>query len=119
MTSDTPKNAKAKVSRTRKAASSRAEGLLASARGLAGQAGAASASLAETFPDAADTLKSSAMDAYRTAASMPKSQQRTLTRTSLGVGAALFILGAPRLLTFLAFVPALAVAGMRLAKHAR
>jgi hypothetical protein len=117
MTSDTPKSAKAKITRTRKAAASRAEGLLASARGLAGQAGAASASLAETFPDAADTLKGTALTAYRTVESMPKSQQRTLTRASLGIGAALFILGAPRILTFLAFLPAIAVAGMRMAKH--
>jgi hypothetical protein len=71
----------------------------------------------KTFPDAADTLKASALDAYRTVESMPKSQQRTLARASLGIGAALFVLGAPRILTFLAFLPALAVAGTRLAKH--
>jgi hypothetical protein len=117
MTSDTPKTAKTRITQTRKAAASRAEGLLASARDLAGQAGAVSATLAESFPDAAGTLRTSAMDAYRTVESMPKSQQRTVTRTSLGIGAALFILGAPRILTFLAFLPALAVAGMRLAKH--
>lgn len=110
MTSDTPKTAKAKLTRTRKAAASKAEGLLASARGLAGQAG-------ETLPDAADTLKGTALNAYHTVETMPKSQQRTLTRASLGIGAALFILGAPRLLTILAFLPALAVAGTRLAKH--
>jgi hypothetical protein len=119
MTSDTPKTAKTRITRTRKAAASRAEGLLASARGLAGQAGAASASLAETFPDAADTLKGTALNAYHQVESMPKSQQRTLTRTSLGIGAALFVLGAPRLLTFLAFLPAIVLAGTRLAKHTR
>jgi hypothetical protein len=88
MTSDAPKNAKTSITK-----------------------------LAESFPDAADTLKTSARDAYRTVESMPRSQQRTMTRASLGIGAALFILGAPRLLTFLAFLPALAMAGMRLAKH--
>jgi hypothetical protein len=115
--SDTPKDAKTRITRTRKAAASRAGGLLASARDLAGQAGAASTTLAETFPGAADTLKGTALNAYHTVESMPKSQQRTMTRASLGIGAALFVLGAPRLLTFLAFLPALAVAGMRLAKH--
>ena len=102
MTSDTPKAAKAKISRTRKAAASRAGGLVASARDLAGQVGA---------------VKGSARDAYRTVETMPRSQQKTLTRASLGIGAALFILGAPRLLTLLAFLPAIAVAGTKLAKH--
>lgn len=110
MTSDTPKTAKAKITRTRKAAASRAGGLVASARDLAGQVGAASA---------AATVRGTAMDAYHTVETMPKSQQRTLTRASLGIGAAMFILGAPRLLTLLAFLPAIAVAGTRLAKHAR
>lgn len=86
MTGDTPKTAKTKLSRTRKAA--------------------------------ADVVKGSALDAYRTVETMPKSQQKMMTRTSLGVGAVLFILGAPRLLTLLAFLPALAVAGMRLARRA-
>jgi hypothetical protein len=81
--------------------------------------GAVSATLVETLPDAADAVRGSAMDAYRTVETMPKSQQKTLTRTSLGLGAVLFVLGAPRLLTFLAFLPAVAVAGMRLAKRAR
>ena len=85
MTSETPKTAKAKIARTRKAAAS---------------------------------VKGSALDAYRTVETMPRSQQKTLTRASLGIGAALFILGAPRILTLLAFLPALAVAGMKLAKHA-
>jgi len=86
MTSDTPKTAKAKIVRTRKAAAS---------------------------------VKGSALDAYRTVETMPRSQQKTLTRASLGIGAALFILGAPRILTLLAFLPAVAMAGMKLAKHAR
>ena len=117
MTSNTPKTTKAKVARTKKAAASRAGGIVASARDLAGQVGAVSATIAETLPDAADAVKGSARDAYRTVETMPKSQQKTLTRASLGIGAALFVLGAPRLLTLLAFLPALAVAGMKLAKR--
>jgi hypothetical protein len=42
-----------------------------------------------------------------------------VTRASLGIGAALFVLGAPRILTFLAFLPAIVMGGMRLARHAR
>ena len=115
--SNTPKTTKAKVARTRKAAATRAGGIVSSARGLAGQVGAVSATIAETLPDAADAVKGSALDAYRTVETMPKSQQRTLTRASLGIGAALFVLGAPRMLTLLAFLPAVAVAGMKMAKR--
>ena len=115
--SNTPKTTKAKVTRTRKAAAARAGGIVSSARGLAGQVGAVSATIAETLPDAADAVKGSALDAYRTVETMPKSQQKTLTRASLGIGAALFVLGAPRILTLLAFLPALAVAGMKMAKR--
>lgn len=119
--SDTPKTtrakAKARVTRTRKAAATRAGGIVSSARGLAGQVGAVSATIAETIPDAADAVKGSARDAYRTVETMPRSQQKTLTRASLGIGAALFVLGAPRLLTLLAFLPAIAVAGMKMAKR--
>lgn len=119
--SDTPKTtrakAKARVTRTRKAAATRAGGIVSSARGLAGQVGAVSATIAETIPDAADAVKGSARDAYRTVETMPRSQQKTLTRASLGIGAALFVLGAPRLLTLLAFLPAVAVAGMKMAKR--
>jgi hypothetical protein len=117
MTSDTPKTAKTRINRARKDAASRAGGFVASARDLAGQVGAVSATIAETLPDAADAVKGSARDAYRTVETMPKSQQKTLTRASLGIGAALFILGAPRLLTLLAFFPAIVVAGLRLKRH--
>jgi len=90
---------------------------VSSARDLAGQVGAVSATIAETLPDAADAVRGSARDAYRTVETMPKSQQKTLTRASLGIGAAMFVLGAPRILTLLAFLPAVAVAGMKLAKR--
>jgi hypothetical protein len=113
LTSDSPKTAKtAAKSRIKKAG-----GIVSSARDLVGQMGAVSATLVETLPDAADAVRGSAVDAYRTVDALPKSQQKTLTRTSLGLGAALFVLGAPRLLTFLAFLPAVVMAGMRLAKR--
>jgi hypothetical protein len=122
LTSDSAKKAqtaaKSRIKKTTKEATSRAGGIVSSARDLVGQVGAVSATLVETLPDAADAMRGSAMDAYRTVETMPKSQQRTLTRASLGLGVVLFILGAPRLLTFLAFLPAVAMAGMRLAKRA-
>ena len=109
MASTTPK------STTRKAT----KGVVSSARDFVGQVGAVSATLAETLPDAAETVRGGAMDAYRSVRSMPKSQQTSVTRASLGIGAAMFVLGAPRLLTFLAFLPALVLGGMRIARHAR
>jgi hypothetical protein len=115
---DAKTTAKTTVKRTAKEAASRAGGLVSSARDIAGQVQAVSATLVESLPDAAEAMRGSAMDAYRTVETMPKSQQKTLTRASLGVGAALFILGAPRVLTLLAFLPAIAMAGMRLAKRA-
>lgn len=112
MTSPTPKS-------TTKQAIKTGGGIVSSARDLVGQMGAVSATVVETVPDAAETIRDTAMDAYRTVESMPKSQQKTVTRTSLGIGAALFVLGAPRLLTFLAFLPAIVIGGMNMTRHAR
>lgn len=82
-----------KKSKTKKKApASRAGGLRASARDLAGK-----------VPDGA-------LGAWRTVDTLPKSQQKTLARASFGVGALLFLFGAPRLLTLLAFIPAFLVA---------
>jgi hypothetical protein len=89
MTSNTPKKR-----RTRK--------LAGSARNLGGQV---------------DRVKGTALDAYHTVESMPKSQRKTLATFSLVTGAALWVLGAPRLLTILAFLPALAVGGLRMAQR--
>ena len=105
MTSPTPKS-------TTKKAAKATGGIVNSARDLVDQMGAVSATLAETLADAAQ-------DVYRTVDSMPKSQQKTVTRASLGVGAALFVIGAPRLLTFLAFLPAIVLGGLRMSRHAR
>ncbi len=115
MTSNPKSTAKATTKKAAKATG----GIVSNARDLVGQVGAVSATLVETLPDAAETVRGSAMDLYRTVDSMPKSQQTTVTRASLGIGAALFILGAPRLLTFLAFLPALLIGGKRMARHAR
>jgi hypothetical protein len=94
-------------------------GIVSSARDIVGQMGAVSATLVETLPDAAESVRSSAMDVYHSVESMPRSQQTTVTRASLGVGAVLFVVGAPRLLTFLAFLPAMVIGGMRMARRSR
>jgi hypothetical protein len=62
-------------------------------------------------------LAGSARELLRTVDSMPNEQRRTMATISLGVGALLWVVGAPRLLTFLAFLPALAVGGLQVAKR--
>ena len=71
--------------------------------------------VAAKVPDATETVKSTALDAYRMVDTMPRSQRKQLTALSVAVGALLFVLGAPRLLSLLAFIPALAVAGTTVA----
>jgi hypothetical protein len=56
-------------------------------------------------------------DAYRMVDTMPRSQRKQLTTMSLAAGALLFLFGAPRILSLLAIIPALAVAGTKLAAH--
>jgi len=73
--------------------------------------------VAARVPDAAETVKTSAVDAYRLVDMMPRSQRRQLTAISLALGAFLFLFGAPRILSLLAFIPALAVAGTKVAQH--
>ena len=70
---------------------------------------------AAKVPDAAHIVKSSALDAYRMVDTMPRSQRQQMTAISVAMGALLFLFGAPRLLAWLAFIPALAVAGTKLA----
>jgi len=73
--------------------------------------------VAAKVPDATETMKSTALDAYRMVDTMPRSQRTQLTTISVAVGALLFLFGAPRLLSLLAFIPALAVAGTKVAHH--
>jgi hypothetical protein len=62
-------------------------------------------------------VKGTAREAYRAVEQMPRSQRTQMARISLAVGALLFVIGAPKLLTFLAFLPALAVGGLTVAKR--
>jgi hypothetical protein len=73
---------------------------------------------ASKVPDAAQIVKSSAVDAYRLVDTMPTSQRKQVTAISVAFGALLFVVGAPRLLSLLAFIPALAVAGTKVAHRA-
>lgn len=74
--------------------------------------------VAANVPDATETVKSTALNAYRMVDTMPRSQRKQLTLISLAVGTFLFLFGAPRLLSLLAFIPALAVAGTKVAHRA-
>jgi MFS superfamily sulfate permease-like transporter len=74
--------------------------------------------VAAKVPDASETVKSTAVEEYRMLDTMPRSQRTKLTTISLAVGALLFLFGAPRLLSLLAFIPALAVAGTKVAHRA-
>jgi hypothetical protein len=65
---------------------------------------------ASKVPDAAQIVKNTAVDAYHMVDTMPKSQRTQLTTISVATGAFLFLFGAPRILSLLAFIPALAVA---------
>ena len=64
-----------------------------------------------------NAVKGTAGEAYRTVEGMPREQRKTMATISLGVGALLFVVGAPRLLTLLALLPALAVGGLKIARH--
>ena|SRR6266511_1013918 len=86
--------------------------------GTRARAVATARDVAAKVPDAAETVKSTALDAYRMVDTMPRSQRRQLTTISLAIGALLFLFGAPRFLTLLAFAPALAVAGTKVAHRA-
>ena len=119
MTSDTANTAKNKANRAKNEAASQVGGLVASARDLAGQVGAVSAGLIDSMPGASDAVKGSARDAYRTVESLSKPERKKLATVSLAVGALLWLTGAPRLLTFLAFIPAVFVGGHRLVSRNR
>ena len=107
---------KTTASKTRKAASAVGGGFLASAHDLADQVGDVASQLIDKVPGTAGAVKGGALDAWRTVESMPKPQRNKLASFSLAIGAALYFMGAPRLLTFLAFIPALAVGGTNMAR---
>ena len=57
------------------------------------------------------------MDAARTVDAMPEQTRLVLAALSLGVGAGLYLAGAPRLVTMLALAPAAIVAGTWMARE--
>lgn len=95
---------------------SRVHELAASARDLAGQIEDGSARLVDRVPATVEAVRGSALDAARTVEAMPEPTRRLLATLSLGIGAGLYLAGAPRVVTLLAFAPALLVAGTWLAR---
>jgi hypothetical protein len=95
---------------------SRVQELAASARDLASQVEDSSARLADRVPVAVEAVRSSAADAARTVEAMPEPTRLMLASLSVGLGAGLYLAGAPRLLTLIAFAPAIAVAGTWMAR---
>ena len=95
---------------------SRVHELAATARDLAGQIEDGSARIVDRMPESVEALRGSAFDAARTIDEMPEPTRRLLATLSLGLGAGLYLAGAPRLVTLLAFVPALVVGGTWLAR---
>lgn len=102
MTSKTTKTAKSATGRrTRKKAAKVKD----SARDLAGQVEGAPSRLAHMVPGALSMIES-----------MPKAQRRKVASISFAVGAGLYFFGAPRILAFLALIPAIAVGGTQMAR---
>jgi hypothetical protein len=95
---------------------SRVAELAASARDLASQVEDGSSRLADRVPMAVDAVRSGAVDAARTVDAMPEATRLMVASLSLGLGAGFFLAGAPRLLTLVAFAPAIAVAGTWIAR---
>ena len=94
---------------------SRVKELAASARDLASQVEEGSVRIVDRVPDAVEAVRGSAKDAARAVEAMPEPTRRILATLSLGLGAGLYLAGAPRLLTLIAFGPALVVGGTWLA----
>ena len=113
MTSNAAKTTKTTADR----AKTEGAGLLGAARDIAGQVGTATAGILDSVPGAAQTVKGSAMDAYNSVDSLSKPERRKLATVSLAVAGLLWLTGAPKLLSFLAVVPALVVGGHRLARR--
>ena len=95
---------------------SRVHELAASARDLASQIEDGSARIVDRVPEAVEAVRSGAMDAAKTVEAMPEPTRRILATLSLGLGAGLYLAGAPRLLTLIALSPALVVGGTWLAR---
>lgn len=95
---------------------SRVHELAASARDLASQIEDGSSRIVDRVPEAVEAVRGNAVEAARAVESMPEPTRRILATLSLGLGAGLYLAGAPRLVTLLAFLPALLVAGTSLAR---
>jgi len=111
------KNGKADASSDASSYTARVDAIAASARDLASQVESGSTRLIDRVPEAVESARSSAMDAARTVDAMPEQTRLVLAALSLGVGAGLYLGGAPRLVTMLALAPAAIVAGTWMARE--
>jgi hypothetical protein len=73
----------------------------------------------ERLPDLAEEARSGAAGTAETFEAMPQATLQIVTAASLGFGAALFLAGAPRLITLLSLVPAIFAAGTIVGRQSR
>ncbi len=111
------KNGKPDASSDASSYASRVDAITASARDLANQVESGSSRLVDRVPDAVESARAGAMDTARTVDAMPEQTRLVLAALSMGVGAGLYLAGAPRLVTLLAFAPAAVVAGTWMARE--
>ena len=111
------KSGKADASSDASSYASRVDDITASARDLANQVEHGSTRLVDRMPEAMESARASALDAARTVDAMPEQTRLVLAALSLGVGAGLYLAGAPRLVTLIAFAPAAVVAGTWMARE--
>lgn len=73
----------------------------------------------ERLPDLAEEARSGAAGTAETFEAMPQATLQIVTAASLGFGAALFLAGAPRVITLLSLVPAIFAAGTIVGRQSR
>lgn len=98
MTTKPTKTTKTRKTPTRRRTVKKAATLTASARGLAGKVEGASSR------------------ALSMVESMPRAQRNRVASISIAVGAGLYLFGAPRIVAFLALIPAIALGGRQMAR---
>jgi hypothetical protein len=75
--------------------------------------------VAERLPDIAEEARSGAAGTAQTFEAMPEPTLQIVAAASLGFGAAMFLAGAPRLITFMSLAPAIFAAGTIVGRQRR
>jgi hypothetical protein len=73
----------------------------------------------DRLPDLAEEARSGAAGTAETFEAMPEPTLQIVAAASLGFGAAMFLAGAPRLITFMALAPAIFAAGTIVGRQRR